>query len=411
MNSQIKECHLSNGLKILIKEVHAAPVASLWIFYRVGSRCEKPGFTGISHWVEHMLFKGTPKIAKGAIPKMIRKYGGSLNGQTSHDYTLYYETLPKEQLEIALRIESDRMVNSLFSPEEVELERTVILAELEGAENYPQTHLRFAVQATAYQIHPYRLPVIGYRGDLESITREDLLKHYHSYYAPNNAVVVAVGDLKTEEFLDQMKSYFGNISPRGIPTERKSVEPIQSGEKRIKIEKKGNTAYILMAYHIPPLSDSDLYALQLLDTLLSHGRSSRLYQGLVEKGIATSAWSSVRALAEPGLMYLGVTLQNQVSLQKAEELLNLEIEKVKSEALTEVDFKRALNQLEADFIFSQDSVSQQARQVGIYEMLHSYKYMETFLTNIRKVSRDEVQYVANKYLIESNRTIGWLIPQ
>ncbi|MFN3421208.1 MAG: M16 family metallopeptidase, partial [Armatimonadota bacterium] len=210
-NVPVSEHVLPNGLKVLIAPSHHAPVVSVWAFYRVGSRCEQVGITGISHWVEHMLFKGTPKFPKGQIARLIQKHGGTLNGHTTYDHTAYFETLPKENWLIALDIEADRMTNALFDPQETELERGVILSELEMYENHPEHRLFTEVIATAFLVHPYRNPIVGWRCDLERMTRDDLYEYYRRFYAPNNAFLVLSGDITPEEALPEVEKRFGEL--------------------------------------------------------------------------------------------------------------------------------------------------------------------------------------------------------
>ena len=227
--AETRQTVLPNGLTILTREMHTAPITTFWIWYGVGGRNETPGITGISHWVEHMLFKGTPQLPAGEIFRRINKNGGVLNGFTSLDYTAYYATLPSDRIGIAIDIEADRMVNARFDPDEVASERTVIISEKQGGENHPTVHLREAAMSAAFRIHPYRQGVIGYLSDLQAITRDDLYQHYRTYYVPNNATVVAVGDFDSDELIAKIEAAFGPI-PRGaaIPAVR-PVEPQQEG--------------------------------------------------------------------------------------------------------------------------------------------------------------------------------------
>src|SRR6266545_281746 len=233
---------LPNGMLVLTREVHSAPVATCCVWYRVGSRNETPGITGISHWVEHMLFKGTPQIPKGEMDRLIARNGGSFNGFTSQDYTAYFETLPADRIELGLQIESDRMVNSLFEPQEVESERTVIISEREGHENDPEWWLSEALLSAAFQEHPYRHEVIGWKSDLRAITREELYNHYQTYYMPNNAILVLVGDFETGALMQKVAQYFGDlpVGPR-IPSFR-AEEPEQQGERRVVVRRPGPAA-------------------------------------------------------------------------------------------------------------------------------------------------------------------------
>src|SRR5437588_828487 len=235
---------LSNGLIVLLREVHAAPVATFWAWYRVGSRNEVPGITGISHWVEHMLFKGTPTLGKGEFSRLVNRHGGSWNGFTWKDFTAYFETLPAEHIGLGIQIESDRMTHSLFDPEEVESERTVIISEREGAENNPEYALYEEVEAAAYRVHTYRHAVIGYKSDLLAMTRDDLIRHYRTYYTPNNAVVVAVGDFDSQALLARVREAFESIPAGPKPPAVRSVEPPQEGERRVMVRRPVGAAVL-----------------------------------------------------------------------------------------------------------------------------------------------------------------------
>jgi zinc protease len=244
---------LDNGLRVLVKEIHAAPVVTLWAWYRVGSRNELPGITGVSHWVEHMLFKGTDGFGKGEIMRQVSRLGGYLNGFTSEDQTVYLETLPRDYLELAVRIESDRMVNARFSADDVTAERTVILSERAMAENDPGFLLYEEVQAAAFRVHSYRWHVLGWRCDLEAMTRDDLFDYYRTYYRPNNCVIVAAGDFTSAEALDLVRRHFGDIAAGAEPPAQRAVEPPQLGERRVTLHRPGAAARVQVVYHVPEI--------------------------------------------------------------------------------------------------------------------------------------------------------------
>jgi len=409
-NDEVTEHLLSNGLKVLIKEVHAAPVASCYIWYKVGARNERPGITGISHWVEHMLFKGTPSFPKEELKRVIERNGGQWNGFTSTDYTAYFETLPADKIELGIHLEADRMHNSIFDEDEVGRERTVVLSEREGAENHPQFLLREEVQATAYKAHPYQWGIIGWKSDLQSITREDLYNYYRDYYAPNNATLVLVGDFDTDDILKKADKYFGGIcAGKPVPHPR-TTEPEQYGERRVIVRKAGNLAHINIAYHVPAVGHEDIYPLSVLQAVLSQGRSSRLYKAIVHQELATSASFYVGITIDPGLAWLNAEANASTTPDKVEEALIAEIEKVQSKFVADDELTRAINQAEANFIYAQDSVSRQASGLGYYETIASYKYVYTYLDNIRKVTKEDIQRVAAKYLLADNRTVGYFIP-
>ncbi len=385
-------------------------MVSLGIFYGVGSINEPPGMTGVSHWIEHLTFKGISHKDKSGIPQQIRRHGGILNGQTTVDYTYYFETLPQEHIDIALDIESYRMRNSCQERDGFERERQVILSELEAAENTHQYHLRRALQSTAYQVHPYRNPVIGWRHDLEHLQYEDLLAYYDNYYVPGNALVVVVGDINIQRILGKLDVTLGKIPQFKLPIKKRTSEPPQQGEKRIRIQQKGNAAYLNAAYHIPAMGHPDMYPLRILEAVLGFGRSGRLRQALVEKQLATAAWTSLFMPRDPGLMCLGATVPENSSTEKAENALMDEIHRIQQEGITEEELGKAIRQREMSFLYAQDSVSHQARLIGVYEMLGSYRYLEHYLSDLSQVTCDDVQRVAQSYLIPENCTIGWLLP-
>ena len=326
--SEIMEHKLLNGLKVLTKEVHAAPVASSYIWYKVGSRNERPGLTGVSHWVEHMLFKGTPKFSKEALGRFIEGNGGRWNAFTSNDYTAYYETLPADKVSVALALESDRMQNSVFDPEEVEAERTVILSEREGYENTPQFVLREEVQATAYKAHPYQWGIIGWPSDLKTMTRDDLYDYYRQRYVPNNATLVLVGDFDTADLMKQVEDYFGTLAPGESIAGPTTTEPEQRGERRVTVRKEGTLAYVAIVYHIPAAGHPDFYPLEVISTVLSMGKTSRFYRAVVDKQLATSAYFYPDFSKDAGLAWTFAEAQVGVDPTTLEKALLEQIDRI-----------------------------------------------------------------------------------
>jgi zinc protease len=260
---------LANGLTIFLKEIHTAPIVSTWVWYRVGSRDEVPGRTGISHWTEHMQFKGTPQFPANILDKAIARDGGTWNAFTYIDWTTYFETMPADRIDIALRLEADRMVNSTFDPQEVESERTVIISEREGNENDPLFKLGEAVQMAAFRVHPYHHEVLGDLADLRTISRDELYLHYRTYYIPNNAVLAAAGDFKTGVMLERIRELYEPIPAGVIPPRLSRPEPPASGEHRLTVEGPGETTFIEIGYHVPAGSAADFLTLTVLDSLLA----------------------------------------------------------------------------------------------------------------------------------------------
>lgn len=421
MDSGVRETHFENGLKVLTRELRNAPVATFWVWYRVGSRNEALGNTGAAHWVEHMMFKGTDRLAKGDVFKLVTRNGGSNNAFTWLDYTAYFETLPSDRLDIAIQIEADRMVNARFDPAEVASERTVIISEREGHENDPGFWLAEEIQAMAFQVHPYRHETIGWKADLQRMTRDDLYNFYKKYYAPNNATVVVVGDFDTAPLLDKLRATFGQI-PRGADIPALTIdEPEQSGERRVTVRRPGAAPYLIVAFKAPRAADPDFYPTMMLAGALagasglamgrtSPGRSSRLYRALVEKALTADVGCFYRPMLDPYLFQISATARPGVALEKIERALLDELEKVSAKSITAQEFERVLKQTRAQYVYAEDGVGNHGYRLGMLDVVASWRMYETFLENLNKVSQDDVRRVANKYLTEMNRTLGWFIP-
>ena len=416
---------LSNGLVVLLREVHAAPVATFWAWYRVGSRNEVPGITGISHWVEHMLFKGTPTLGKGEFSRLVNRHGGSWNGFTWKDFTAYFETLPAEHIDLGIRIESDRMCHSLFDPEEVESERTVIISEREGAENNPEYALYEEVEAAAYRVHTYRHAVIGYKSDLLAMTRDDLIRHYRTYYNPNNAVVVAVGDFDSQALLARVREAFEPIPPGPKPPPVRSVEPPQEGERRVMVRRPGGAVpQLQMAFHAPAATDPDFFPCLVLDGVLSGFkgpgvfggeamgvRSSRLYRALVERQLTVDAGSSFRPTLDPTLFEIGASLRPGVPPERVEAAVLAELQRLSEEPVGADELDKVHKQARAQWVYAADGVSGQAVLLGSSEIVADSEYLARFLDRLSAVTPEAMQRVAAKVFAEVNRTVGWYIPE
>lgn len=412
-NADTKEYNLDNGLKVLVVEDHKAPLAIFQIWYRVGSRNEPMGKSGISHLLEHMMFKGTPKYGSKAFSKIVQKNGGVDNGFTTKDYTMYYQSLASDRIAISIELEADRMKNLIIDPKEVLAERSVVMEERRMRyDDDPQNSLHEEVMAAAYKSHPYHWPVIGWMSDIASIERNDLYSHYMAYYSPDNAVIVVSGDIKADEIIQKIKAAFGKIP---AVTDRRPVtsrEDEQKGERRVSLKREAELPYVIGAYHTPSFPDRDSYALEVLGTVLSGGKSSRIYKSIVhEKKLALSAYADYSGLSkDPYLFMFGATAAPGKDIRDVENSLYEEIEKIKKEPPAENEVQKAKNQIEAAFIMGQDSIYFQAELAGMFEMIGGWKLKEQYLEGIRKVTPDDVSRVAKKYLIEDNRTVGVLIP-
>jgi zinc protease len=422
-SNHVVDTRLSNGLGVILKEDHTAPIVSIWTWYRVGSRNERPGKTGLSHWVEHMQFKGTARIAKGQIFRDVSRVGGTLNALTSQDWTAYFETVPAHQIDLPLRIESDRVAGSLFAPEEVESERTVILSERQGVENNPGYALYEEVVGAAFHAHPYRHMVIGYEGDLRTISRDDLLQHYRRFYHPSNAFVVAVGDFDSDELLGRIERAFGAVSAgEPIPRAIGVTEPAQQGERRVLLRRPSGVPYLRVAYHAPAAADADAVPLLVTEAILSGGqpmglgggsamgRSSRLYRTLVASGLARAAGSDMSLTIDPYLFQIGVTGLPGSDLSELERLVHDEVARLQNEPVPAEELQRAVRQLEAQFVYSSEGMTNQAYWLGLCEIVDGWERASALPDEIRSVTADDIQRVARQYLLPERRTVGWLEP-
>jgi zinc protease len=422
--NDVLEFRLDNGLKVLLKPVHSAPVVSNWIWYRVGSRNELPGKTGISHWVEHMMFKGTPTFPKGSIMRLVNKNGGTLNGFTSYDYTAYFETLPADRLDLGLRIESDRMANSSIEPDEVASERTVIISEREGSENSPNFLLHEELAAIAYRAHPYGHQIIGWKEDLRQITRQDLWTHYQTYYGPHNAVLVVVGDFDAQIVRARVEELFAPIPAGPPPPPVLAIEPKQTGERRVTVRQPGTAQYLQAAFHVPDARHADNFPLMVLDAVLGGAssmtfgggstpthRSARLYKALVETELASRASCSYSPSLDPGLFSFYATAREGRSLEEVERAIWAEVRRIREEPVSAEELAKAQKQARAQFAYALESVSNQALWLGLSEMVDTYTRFATFLDDLAAVSAADIRRVAQAYFIETNRTVGWFVPE
>lgn len=409
---EVKEALLDNGLKVLVVEDHKAPVATFQVWYRVGGRDDPKGKTGISHLLEHMMFKGSKNYAEGQFSRIIQRNGGIDNAYTTKDYTMYFETLSSDRIDIALRLEADRMRDLLLKPEDVVYERNVVMEERRMRyEDDPQNLLFEEVLAAAYKAHPYHDPVIGWMSDIKSITRDDLMLHYRRYYSPDNTFIVVAGDIVAQDIIDRIREYFGNIPNLEKRPAYSFKEPPQRGERRVKLKKEAALPYLLVAYHVPSFPDKDAVAIDVLSYILS-GKSGRLYKSIVrDEGIAIDAFVSYSGLyRDPFLFFLGGTPKPGHTVKELENSLYRQIELIKENPPSEREIQKARNQVEASFIMGQDSIYSQARLVGTFELLGSWRLIDEYLKQIRSVTPQDVQRVARRYLVEDNRTVGILIP-
>jgi zinc protease len=415
---------LANGLTVLVQEIHTAPLVSVWSWYRVGSGDEPPGLTGVSHWVEHMNFKGTELISRDQMKGIVERFGGMWNGYTWIDQTTYLETASSAALEQMLFIEAQRMSASLFDPDECEAERTVVISELQGGENDPDQLLDNEVAAAALRVHPYGHPTIGWLHDLQSITRDDLYRHYRRNYIPQNATLVIVGDVDTDDVLRKVEREFGRIPGGALTPFQRPQEPPQLGERRVLIERPGTTGYVKIAYRAPAASDPDFFPMLVLDAILtgakglslwggSHGapqRKSRLYTALVEEGLASVVSGALLPTIDPYLYTLAFTAADGVPLDLIEEVALGEVERIMRMGVTPDELGRAKRQLRAQFVFENDGVTSVAHQLGYFETIAGPNYYDGIQDALESVTGDQVTAVARERLPQESRTVGWFRP-
>jgi zinc protease len=421
----LRRSTLDNGLTVLIREEHTAPLVSAWCWYHVGSKDERPGITGVSHWVEHMNFKGTTNIPRDQVKGIIEQFGGSWNGYTWIDQTTYLETATRDALERMLFIESERMARCLYDPEDCESERTVIISELQGGENDPDQFLDQELTAVAFNAHPYKHPTIGWLSDLQTMTREDLYGYYRRYYIPNNATLVIVGDIDADSALKRVDHHFGPIGAGATPDRLRTVEPPQAGDRRLTIRKEGTAAYLKVGYHAPAVSDAGFVPALILDAVLTGAkgvnlwssfrsqppqRKSRLYRALVERGVASTVSGAMLPTEQPFLYTVSVTATEGTALEAVEAILLEELLRVAREGITDLELSQAKTQLQAQLVFDQDSVTNVAHQLGYFETIGGGAVFDSLPARIAATTVDEVGAAAREMFRVSNRTLGWFIP-
>ncbi len=411
---------LSNGMTVLTKEVHANPIVSAMIWYRVGARNEPAGQTGLSHFLEHMMFKGTHRLKKGEIDLMTLANGGRSNAFTWLDFTAYYFTFAADRWEVALDIESDRIRNASFDPDEFDSEKQVVLEELQMGLDSPFDVLETEVWATAFRQHPYHAPTIGWREDVENLTVGQMKDYYDRYYQPNNATIVLVGDFETERAVARIEELFGRMPAGPEIVQPHAVEPPQRGEKRVTVRKSTPLERLMMAYHVPEVAHEDSYALHVASMILSHGRTSRLYQRLQEKDESvTFANASYSEHIDPSLFLLQAEVKPGYTLDAVEAALTEEVERLGNEPLPAAELAKAKRQTEAQFVLGNEDALNQAILLGEYETIafresvpeaaRGYRYLDAYLDRVRSVTAEDIQRIVKSYLRRDNRTVGQLV--
>jgi zinc protease len=405
---------LSNGLTVVVLEDHRAPVASLQVWYKVGSRNEQLGITGISHLLEHLMFRGTPKYGQGEFSRLVQERGGSHNAFTAEDNTVYFENAAVSHLDLLLELEADRMANLTLDETSFAAEKKIVMEERRmRTVDEPAAELMEQVSAAAYTAHPYGWPVVGWMDDLETMTLEDVKRYRQVFYAPDNAILVIAGDVTPDTLLPKVKALFEPIPANTPPPAVTAVEPPQRGERRVTLKRPASLPVHIAAYHVPNWKNDDSFPLSLLAVVLGGGRSSRLQRTLVEeKALVLSADADYdRASRDPNLFVLSVRVAPGKKWQDAETALDQEVAKLKKQPVSEKELERAKNLVESTLIYGQDSLFFRALQVGEYAALGDWSMIRQVVPGIRAVTPADVQRVAQTYLREENRTAGILIPE
>jgi zinc protease len=419
-NAAIQEFKLDNGLKLIVQEDHRSPVVVSQVWYRAGSLDEVNGKTGVAHVLEHMMFKGTKQVKAGQFSRMIAAAGGKENAFTSADYTCYFQQLEKSHLSLSFKLEADRMANLQLTDEEFAKEIKVVMEERRWrTDDKPQSKVNEAFQGTIYRAHPYSRPVIGFMNDLENMTADDAREWYNNWYAPNNATLVVVGDVKADEVYKLAKQHFGKLKPKVLPVRKPQVEPEQLGERRVVVKAPAKLPYLLMGYHVPALTNPDTdwepYALEVLAGVLSGNPAARLNQRLVRESklaIDASAGYDLMARGRQSIFALDATPSEGKTVADVEAALIQQIENIKESGVTAEELERVKAGVIAADVYKRDSMFYQGMQIGTIETIgFSWKILEDYPNKLRAVTPEQVQAVAKKYLLKDNLTVATLDPQ
>ena len=410
----VTEATLDNGLRVLVQDDPRNPIVAVQVFYRVGSRNERPGATGLAHFLEHMMFKGTPTYGRGQIARLIEENGGRDNAYTTKDLTSYYTTIAADRLDLVLRIEADRMRHLLLDAAEIDSERKVVMEERRmRSEDDPDGLVYEAMSSLAFKAHPYRWPIIGWMSDIARINRAELRAFYDTYYLPNNAILVIAGDVRAPAALAMARRHFGRIARGAAPPRVTAVEPAPLDERRLVVRREqAQLPVVNIAWHVPNHTSADAPALELLSTLLSSGRTSRLYQKLVyEKRMVLGAGGDYSYFSlDPSLFWFYAAPLPGQAPEVVEQALLAEVERLKQDVVPEEELARARNQIEASFVWEQDSVFSRASVLGRFEMLGSWRLLDDYLPKLRAVTAADLQRVARTYFALDRKSVSILLP-
>jgi zinc protease len=413
LREKVSEHVLSNGLKVILLENHKAPVVTFQVWYRVGSRNEQWGKTGLSHMLEHMMFKGTKKYGPEEFSRIVQENGGDENAFTSTDYTAYFENLSADRIHVSLDLESDRMHGLNLREDDFQTERMVVMEERRlRTEDNPQAYLMEQLEATAFQLQPYHWPTIGWMEDIKNLTLTDLKSYYHTYYNPANAFLVVVGDFSSKKLFTDIERASGSLSPGVKPEQKKDVDPPQQGERRILLKRQAQLPFILMGYHVPNLRNGDSYVLEVIAAILAGGRSSRFARKFIqEKQLVLDADAENSLLSkDPGLFLISAEPLPGKSTAEVEKAIDGEIIRLQTEPVGKQELRKAKNLLAASFVSSQDSLFFQAMLLARYEIAQDWRAVDQYLPAIGKVTPQDILRVAKQYLVPENRTVAVLVP-
>jgi zinc protease len=405
---------LDNGLRVLLLEDHRSPIVSFQVWYRVGSRNEQSGTTGIAHFLEHMMFKGTPTRGAKQFARLVEENGGQDNAFTSQDVTSYFVDIAADKLDLVIELEADRMQNLLLDPKEIASEREVVIEERRTrTEDDPGGFLGEEVGSLAFKAHPYGYPIVGWMEDIKRITPAEIRAFYKTYYVPNNATVVAVGAFRAPAVLDKVQRTFGRI-PRGkTPPPVLAVEPPQNGERRVTVRKEAQLPIVYMAWHVPNQRSNDAPAPEVLSTILSGGRASRLYRDLVyQRQLALEAGGDYSYFAlDPNLFWFWATPMPGQTPETLEAELSRHMERLKAEPVTDEELARAKNQIESAFVIQEDSVHRRAALLARFEMIGGFALKDSFIARIRAVTAADLIRVASAWFAPEQKSVGVLLPK
>jgi zinc protease len=405
---------LDNGLTVLISEDHSAPVVTYQVWYKVGSKNERPGITGISHLCEHMMFKGSKNVGPEEHARLVRANGGINNAWTSFDMTCYWEKLADTKLELAINLESERQKNLTPTLENFTSEREVVKEERRTrVDNSPFGAVFEQMLNTAFVAHPYHWHIVGFMSDIDNITLEDLKNHYKVYYAPNNATAVIAGDINPKEVMKLMHKYYDDIPAQPPPPRVGTVEPEQKGERIAYVHKIAQMPAFMVGYHIPEFGHPDTYPLSVAARILFTGQSSRLYQKMIyQDQSALHVGGDCFLLQDPGLFYCFTVMQPGHTAEEGRNTLFEEIEKLKNVPVEDKELQKAKNQLEAEFIFDLQSVDDKGFQIGYYQtLLGDYSKLFEEAEKFQQVTVEDVMRVAKEYFDGKNRNVTVLVPE